>query len=365
MSQQTYEEAARDYLAIFSDLTQQPLDVDSVTGQGEMPSEFLLKRADEIAGISASMIPLGRAYFDSADPAVRDGIYRHFIDQATVELLFGTELMHRAEARGNGPALPAAERATQNAALREAISAVKESISMRVGQGFPASMPHRITESADPDEAAAELTSAITSTSAGISRRVQEIGADIVFDLVHRTEWDEAARGVRLSDREVIGVWNDDQNPAGKLVLNAYRKIAAVTDTNVEAEVREWIEEWLHHVKQGVEIRSFDALLRKPSPQGGGQNSIRGAGAAFEIIKQTSDLIKSVFDRFIVLTGRMRKLGDAIRLSKAIKLPRWTQTMVVLQVTLLSALLSTGRRCIHDRVEGILRERGFATEPRA
>ena len=236
---QTYEEAAWDYLAKFSNLMQQPLDVNAVTGQGEMPAEFLAKRAKEIAGISTNMIRLASAYFDSADQAVREGISGHFVDQASLELLLGTELMQRTEARETGPMPLAAERATQNAALREAISAAERSTSIPVTHGLPASVSYRSTESANPDEAAVELTSAVISTSAGISRRVQELGAEIAFDLVQRTEWDEVTRGIRLSEGDIVGLWTDALNPAGKLALSAYRKIAALLDKSVEAEVRE------------------------------------------------------------------------------------------------------------------------------
>lgn len=318
---QTYEEAARDYLAKFSNLMQQPLDVNAVTGQGEMPAEFLAKRAKEIARISTNMIRLANAYFDSADPAVREGITGHFVDQASVELLLGTELMQRTEARGTGPTLLAAERATQNAALREAISAAERSTSVPVAHGLPASVSYRSTESADPDEAAVELTSAVISTSTGISRRVQELGAEIAFDLVRRTGWDEVTRGACLSDGDIAGFWADALNPAGELALNAYRKIAALLDKSVEANVRETVTKWLDQVKQDNEAKSLDVLIPKSSPQGAIQSSIQRSGAAREIINQTSDQIKAVSDRFITLIGRMRKLEDALRLSRVVIFP--------------------------------------------
>jgi hypothetical protein len=361
MRHQTYEEAARDYLAKFRDLMQQPLDVNAVTGQGEMPVEFLVKRAEEIGGISTKMIALARAYFDSADPAVREGISGHFVDQASVELLLGTELMQRTEARENGPAPLAAQRATQNAALREAISAAEKSTSIPVTRGLPASISYRTTESANPDEAAIELISAVISTSTGISRRVQELGAEIAFDLVQRTEWDEITRGTGLSDGEIVEFWADAPNPAGKLVVNVYQKIAALLDRGMETEVREKTGKWLYQIKQGHDIRCFDLLLPKPDAQGAIQNSIQRSGAAREIINQTSDLIKTVSDRFITLIARMRKLEDAIRLSKSVRLPQWSLTVVALQTTLLSALVFTGRQYVDGRVLGILRDRGFGS----
>jgi hypothetical protein len=360
MMHQTYEEAARDYLAKFSDLMQQPLDVNAATGQGEMPAELLLKRAEEIAGISTSMIGLARVYFDSTDPAVREGISGHFVDQASVELLLGTELMQRTEARETGPTPLAAERATQNAALREAISAAEKSTSIPVAQGLPAGVSYRITESANSDEAAVELSSAVISTASGISRRVQELASEIAFDLVQRTEWDDVTRGVRLSDGEIVQFWTGTVNPAGKLALNAYRKIAVLLDKSVDAEVRETVGRWLHQIRQSNETRSLDILLQKSYPQGSIQNSIQRCGAAREIINRTSDLIKTVSDRFITLIGRMRKLEDAVRLSKRVNLPQWSLTMVALQVTLLYALLCMGRQYVHERVQGILQERGFA-----
>lgn len=359
MTHQTYEEAARNYLAQFSELMQQPLDVNAITGQGEMPAEFLAKRAGEIARISTSMLGLASSYFNSADPAVKDGISGHFVDQASAELLLGTEWMQRTGAREIAPAPLAAERATHSAALRESISAAEKSTSIPVAQGLPASVSYRITESANPDEAAIELTAAVTSAASGISSRVQELGSEIAFDLVQRTEWDEVARGAGLSDRDIVGFCTDALNPAGKLVLTAYRKISALLEGDKQAEMREAVGKWLHQIKQNHEIRFSDVLLQKACPQGSIQNSIQQSGAAREIINQTSDLIKTLPDRFIVLVARMRKLEDAIRLSKVVRLPQWSVTIVALQVTLLSALICTGRQYQHERVQGILRDRGF------
>jgi hypothetical protein len=359
MVHQTYEEAARDYLAKFSELMQQPLDVNAVTGQGEMPAVFLAQRAEEIAGVSTSMIGLARIYFTSANPAEREGVSGHFVDQASAELLLATEWMQRTGAQETDLPHAAAERATQNAALREAINAAEQATSIPVIQGLPASVSYRTTESATADEAAAELAATVMSAVGGISSRVQELGAEIAFDLVQRKECDEVDRGACLSDRDIAGFCADALNPAGKLILTAHRKIAALSAEDGRAEVRHALPSWLHQIKRSNEIRFSDAVLQKACPHTSIEPGIQQSGAALEIINETSDLIKSISDNFIVLAARMRKLEDAIRLSRRVKLPQWSLTMVALQVTLLAGLICTGRRYLRERVQGTLRDRGF------
>jgi hypothetical protein len=72
--------------------------------------------------------------------------------------------------------------------------------------------------------------------------------------------------------------------------------------------------------------------------------------AAPELINRASDVIRTYSDKFIILTGRMRKLEDAVRVSKMIQLPQLLPAVIALQVELLTALVCAGRDYM-DRCE--------------
>jgi hypothetical protein len=72
--------------------------------------------------------------------------------------------------------------------------------------------------------------------------------------------------------------------------------------------------------------------------------------AAPELINRASDVIRTYSDKFIILAGRMRKLEDAIRVSKSIQLPQLLPTVIALQVELLTVLVFAGRNYL-DRCE--------------
>jgi ribosomal protein L12E/L44/L45/RPP1/RPP2 len=371
----TYEDAAEDYLAKFRALIEPPEDMGPVSAavRGAVPAEALVQRAEEIAEISSSMILLAQSRLDSADPTIREGIRGHFIDQATVELLLGTELFQIAQ-EGIGTASTAAAQATHSAAFREAIGAVDRSSSAPVMQGIPLNASYRAMGSATIDEAASALKLAMTSTVSSIYHRIRDLGSDIAYDLVAGTQWTELLQGASLSGKEIAEVLGSIHRGAGapsaragaaaeRILLNVYEKTAALLGDDVETAARGKIREWLAEIKQADRIELFDALVENLLGVEGFKKSVASRvvrpAAALESFHKASDLIKAFSDKFIVLTGRMRKLEDAIRLGKLIQVPQVLLTMTALQVTLLAALVYAGQDYIGKGLAAILQERGF------
>jgi hypothetical protein len=361
----TYEDAARDYLALFRALMELPQEANATPeparGALELPSDVLIRRAEEIAAISSRMIPLAQNYLDCADPVVREGIRGHFIDQATVELLLGTELIRIAEDASESTA---AMRATHGAALREAISAIDKSSSVPVTQGLPTGESCRAVEFASVEEAAAALKLAVVSTASSISRRVQELGKDIAFDLVEGTPWTEVIQGASLSGGEVAELLGSvHKGPAAVILLCVYQRIEALLSRNHESAARDKAREWLTRIKRTGKIDLFDGLVESLFEVEGLEKalaSVAGRPAAVpESIHKTSDQIKGLSGKFSVLAGRMRKLEDAIRLGKLVRMPQPQLVITALQVALLATLVYSGHEYIHGKLAGILRENGF------
>jgi hypothetical protein len=160
---------------------------------------------------------------------------------------------------------------------------------------------------------------------------------------------------------EALGSIHKD--PAARILSGVYEKVAALLDTDIERAARVKIREWLAQIKQADKVEGFDALveglfeveaLKKTVA-----NKIERPPATLESLNRTADQVKAISDKFLVLTGRMRKLEEAIRLGKLIRVPQLLLTMTALQVALLAALVYAGQDYIKRGVAGILQERGF------
>ncbi len=360
----TYEDAAREYRAKLRALIQLPQEVSPrptpAPGAVELPIEILIQRAKEIAVISSGMIPLAQPYLNSADPLIREGICGHFIDQATVELLLATELIQIAEEEA-GKQCGAATRATLSAALRESISAADKSLAVPVAQGLPTVESYRATESTTIEEAASALKQAVASTTSSISRRVQELGRDIAFDLVVATLWTEVNQGAMLSGEELAeGLESVSGSPVPGILLGIHERISALLNREIEIEARGKIRDWLSQIKQVEKIELFDSLVEGLFEAEGSKKAVASMieqhAKMPESANKASDLIKALSDRFIVLTGRMRKLEEAIRLGKLLQIPQFLMMMTALQVVLLTALVYAGRYYVKSGVGAILHQ---------
>ncbi len=363
----TYEDAAQDYRAKLRALIQPPQEVSASStparGAVELPAEILIQRAEEIADISSSMIQLAQNYLDSADPFTREGICGHFIDQATVELLLATELIQATE-EDAGAQSTAAGRATHSAALREAISAADKSSSFPVTQGLPTGESYRATESTTLDEAASALKLAVATTASSISRRVHELGKDIAFDLIAGTQGTEVEQGASLSSKEIAELLESiGKAPAARILYGVHKRISALLSRDIELFARGKIRGWLAQIKQADKIELFDAqvegLVDAEGLKKAVASAVESSAATIESINKTSDLIKAFSDKLMVLTGRMRRLEDAIRLCKLIRIAPLLLTMTALQIDLLAALVYAGHDYINKGLAGTLREHGL------
>ena len=362
--QRTYEEAVRDYGAKLSALMQPAPELGGAAAREslDLPAEILTQRAAEIANSSSELLELAQRHLNSADPIIREGIRFHFIDQAAAELLLGIELLQTSEDKTAIPPT-AAIRATHNAAFGEAINAVGKSSSAPIGQGIPVVASYRASESATMDEAFLELDLAVESAVSNISRRVQELGGDIAFDLVAGMQWAEVIQAASLTVEEVDGILKSlRKGIAENVLLHVYKKIVALLGTDIAEEARLTIREWLDQIKQSERIDVFNTLLEslyKADSPGKLTGRIQPSAVPLDSINRASDLIKALSDRFIVLIGHIRKLEDAIRLGKSIEIPQIRLMTIAYQVALLSAMVYIGQDYIAYGLTGILRENGI------
>jgi hypothetical protein len=359
----TYENAARDYLTKLNALMQPPRQpTGNAMGVFEWPAEAFIRGAEEIVDISSGLLQLAQEYLISADPISREGIQSHFIDQATVELLLGIELLRISEEK-NAVSSTAAICTTHSAALREAISAVERSSAAPVARGLPMTTSCRASDSATIDEAVSGLRLAVESTASSISRRVQDLGNDIAHDLVAGMQWTEVIEGASLSVEQISTIMESIQEAgAGKILLHVYRKMLALVGMEVAADAQIRIRDWLDQIRKADRIDVFAKLvdnLYKGEVLKKAINGIECSASSLDSLNKATDLIKALSDKFIFLIGRMRKLEDAIRLGKSITTPQFRLVTIALHVTLLSALVHTGRDYIENGLRGILRGTGF------
>jgi hypothetical protein len=371
----TYEEAVRDYLMKFRALIQLPAETDMASDPeiDEIPVEMLEQYARDIAHVSSCMIQLVQSQLNSADSILREGILSHFIDQATAEFLLGAEIMQTC-IKETGAQPTAANRVTYSAALRESAGAIEKSSSVPVTQGLIAGEPVRGPECATIDEAISALQAAVASTLSNITHRVQELGKDIVFDLVEGTSWAGANEEASLSSREIIGLLESSANDfsnerpavfsaAAGILSNSYTKISALLSRDIEPVARHKMVDWLAHIQQTNQVDLFDGMVENLYGVEELKKSVRIESSAtrFEIesINRTSGLLKSLSEKFTILTGRMRKMEDAIRLGKLIHIPQLVTVIASLQIALLAVLVYSGHDYIDKELAGILRARGF------
>jgi hypothetical protein len=354
-----YEDAVRDYLAKLNILSQLPHGVIAIASQSaeKTSAERFFKLVEEIADISANMILLAQKYQSDSNPLIQEGICCHFIDQATTELLLETGLLQIIQEEQTGVPSAAAIQATHSAALREAINAVEKSLARPIARGLAIGDSYRITESSNVAEAASSFKAAFGCTAGSISRRVQELGSDITIDLISDVGWTtviDGASSLRSPAEYFLESIKKKNNAlasraastAGRMLLNVYEKVSALTNRTLELDARKKIREWLGNIRQTERVELFGALVENLYGLEGLTKSMEryfeGRTAASDLINSASDLIKTYSDKFIVLTGRMRKLEDAIRLGKLIQLPQFLPTITALQMELLAALVYAG-----------------------
>lgn len=365
----TYEETAQDYLNRFIALRDAPAikSMAITRSSADIPVDTLIERADEIAEVSASMVPLAKGYLEAPDPTLREGISGQLLAQAAAEMQVAIELMEIAARDAAGPAaksLSATSKTTQavrGAGLREAIDILEKAMTMPVSAGLVVpSMVKRIGIVRDtPDEAKNELQQTATVTAGTISQRVVEVGGDLAFGLVFNTEWSAVVKGAGLLSKDIAKLLNSLKegasilmqsaiSVAAKTILNAYSKILALLGSDAEGEATVRVKEWLDQIQQAGKIDLFGQLVGKLYQVNALEGVLPGwletTKADMDKINDTTKEVAVLSDKFTVLVERISTVGDVIDLAKFVQ-AQFPQVLVVvtsIRVALLAVLVYSG-----------------------
>lgn len=362
LTYRSYEEAAQDYLARFRALREAPPAAAAVAtrGAGEVAADTLIEQADQIADVSASMVPLARGYLEAPDPALREGISGQLLAQAAAELQVAIELLQIAEGEAAGPPAPAT-RAARGVALRDAIDGMEKAMAMPVSAGLVVpGMARRAAKAADtPEDAKKALQKAATVTAGAISQRVIEVGGDLAFNLVFKTEWTAVIQSAGMLSKDIAELLDRVKEGASaliqravtaatKTVLNVYDKILALLGKDVENEARKRIKGWLDEIQKAGKIALFEQLVGKLYQVDALEAVLPGwlekTTAKVDKINTTTTDVAALSDKFTVLVGRINTVGDVIGLAKFIQ-AQFPQVLVVvtaLRVALLAVLVYAG-----------------------
>lgn len=365
----TYEETAQDYLNRFIALRDAPAikSMAITRSSADIPVDTLIERADEIAEVSASMVPLAKGYLEAPDPTLREGISGQLLAQAAAEMQVAIELMEIAARDAAGPAaksLSATSKTTQavrGAGLREAIDILEKAMTMPVSAGLVVpSMVKRIGIVRDtPDEAKNELQQTATVTAGTISQRVVEVGGDLAFGLVFNTEWSAVVKSAGLLSKDIAKLLNSLKegasilmqsaiSVAAKTILNAYSKILALLGSDAEGEATVRVKEWLDQIQQAGKIDLFGQLVGKLYQVNALEGVLPGwletTKADMDKINDTTKEVAVLSDKFNVLVERISTVGDVIDLAKFVQ-AQFPQVLVVvtsIRVALLAVLVYSG-----------------------
>lgn len=357
----TYEEAVQDYLSRFRSLRgAPPAPAEVVTrGAGEVAAETLIEQADEIADVSASMVDLAQGYLESPNPLLREGISGQLLAQAAAELQVAAELLRIAEGGEPGPPRPVT-RAVRGAALRDAIGALEKAMEVPMSNGLapPARIRRAaVTPPATLDQAKDALQQAASTTTGAITQRVVEVGGDIAFNLVFNTEWAAVIQSAGLVSKDIANLLDKVKEGAGvlfqravtvaaKTLLNVYDKILALLGKDVEDQARGRIQEWLEEIKQQGKIELFDQLVgrlyRVEEFKAELPGWLKETKADPDRIGVTTEAVRALSDKFIVLMGRINAIGDVVGLAKFIQAPQVLVVITGMRIVLLAVLVYAG-----------------------
>ncbi len=356
----SYEQAAADYVAQFDAVLQVPPGTPAAArrGAGEVPVETLVQRADQIADISARMIPFARAYLDSPDVTLREGISGQLLAQAAAELEIASELLKiTQETEGAGPI--AKTRAARTADLQKAVQGVQEAMKAPPSAGLvSAEIKTRAASAATtPEEAKTALQETAETSVAAISLRVRELGGDIAFDLVIKTQWVAVLDGAKLLNKDLAAKLDTLKQGASVLIgqivgvvaktlLNVYEKLQALLGKDAEDQARKKIQEWLEKIKKDEKIDLFEKLVDGLYGVDAFKKEIAGClaktTATLDVLNTTNDEVGAVAEKFKVLAGYMGTLEDIVVAAKFIQLPQVLATVAGIQVLLLAFAVYAG-----------------------
>lgn len=355
MDSKTYTQVAQSYLAAFRALREVSAKAEVISrGVGEISMETLVERADTIAEFSAQMIPLADEYLRSDDPALREGISMQFLAQASAELEIATELLQITDEKIEHA--PAVTRSVRSTELQSAIDDLETIMATPITDGIPIKSAR--SGGATTVELAKQALSEKTALSAkAISKHVQDLGGDIAFNLVIKSDWGVVLEGAGLIGKGFAAQLEKLREGAGaflkravavarKTLLNVYDKLLALLGKDLESQARQKIKEWLEKIESDEKIELFDSLVDKMYRVDGLNNELKvcleETQADLARLNDTTQRVGNIADKFIILISKAQSLERILILAKAIKMPQVLTIIAGLQITLLAVVVYGG-----------------------
>jgi hypothetical protein len=365
----SYEEAASDYLTQFRALLEVPAQVRGrvTRGAGEVPVQALIKRADAIAGVSASMVPLAKTYLVAPDAVMREGISGQLLSQAAAELQLATELLQIASDQATGLAEAGtraprgATRAARGENLRDAITKMEEAMGLPISAGLvaPGRVRRAVASAGTRADAKKALQQTAIVTAGAISQRVVENGGDLAFNLVFNTEWAAVIQSAGLLSKDIAKLLDKLKEGASKFIqrvikvatktlLNVFDKILALLGRDVQDKARKKVKEWLDEIQKAGKIELFGELVSKLYQVKKFEDELPKwldkTTVGVSKLNATNKDVAALSDKFTVLVGRINSVGDVIGLAKFIQ-AQFPQVLVVvtaIRIALLAVLVYGG-----------------------
>jgi len=296
------------------------------------------------------------------------------------------ELLQFAAGEAAGLSVPATQapggitRAARGVSLRDAIDSMEKVMAVPVSAGLAApAMARRTTTTENtPDEAKKALQRAAIVSAGAISQRVVEVGGDLAFNLVFKTEWTAVIQGAGLLNQDIARLLDQLKEGASELiqrsltaatktVLNVFDKILALLGKDVENQARTQIQKWLADIQKAGKIELFEQLVGKLYKKDKFEKDLPGwvekTTANVDRINATTKEVVVVSDKFTVLVGRINTVGDVIGLARFIQ-TQFPQVLVIstaVQVALLTVLVYAGYDYIgYKQVEFLNLTKGVA-----
>lgn len=365
----TYEEAAQDYLDLFSALRDaSAAKSKAVTrGSADIPVDNLIEQADRIADVSAGMVPLARSYLEASDPNLREGISGQLLAQAAAEMQVAAELIQVAAKDAAGLTDEPSKgtfgttRGAQRTGLREAIDGLEKAMALPISAGLmtPRMVRRAGAVAETPQEAKNALQQTATAAACAISQRVVEVGGDIAFSLVFNTEWKTVIKSAGLLSHDIAKLLDGLKEGAStlmqraisaatKTILNAYGKILALLGSDFEDESRKQIKDWLEQIQQAGKIDLFEQLVGRLYRVKALESTLPGwlekTEAEVDKINDTTKEVAALSDKFTVLVERISMVGDAIGLARLVQaqFPQLLAVIIAIRMALLAVLVYAG-----------------------
>jgi hypothetical protein len=236
-----------------------------------------------------------------------------------------------------------------------------KAMSMPVSAGLasPGMVRRGPVAAATSEEAKRALQQAAAMSAGAISQRVVEVGGDIAFKLVFKTEWNAVVQSAGLLNKNIVDLLENLKEGASAIVrravtaaartlLNVFDKILALLGKDAEDAARKKVKDWLDEIQRSGKIEVFETLVGKLYQVEALNTALPGwldkTSAEVEKINSTTTDVMALSDKFTILVKRIDTLGDVIGLAKFVQ-AQFPQVLVVttsIRVALLAVLVYAG-----------------------